>query len=305
MSHCPVLLSETMDILSPKDGDRVLDCTFGGGGHTKAILERANCYVCGIDRDPDARERSKDIKSFYKDSFDFIQGNFSDISNLLQYCDKFDAVMFDFGISSFQVDEAARGFSFNKDAPLDMRMSKEGLSAYDVVNSFSEDEIAEIIWTYGDESKSRRIAADIVNYRKNSKIITTMQLADIVRKSVGYSIFNKKNSNIDSATKTFQAIRIFVNDELRAISEALKQLPNILNDKARIATISFHSLEDKIVKNWYQNQEKSRGKAFEKVNGGVIKPTSEEIQKNPRSRSAILRGFLYNKITKEDQKERS
>lgn len=289
MSHIPVLLNETIDILSLKKGDRILDCTFGGGGHTRAILDFCDCYVCGLDRDPDAKARAEAVMEKYGNRFDFLSGKFSDISNLLEHCDKFDAVLFDFGISSFQVDEAERGFSFSKDALLDMRMSKDGISAYDVVNSFSETDLADIIWTYGDEPKSRKIASKIANARKIAPIKTTIQLAEIIRNAVGISSINKRHSKIDPATKSFQAIRIFVNDELKEINEALSQLPQILNEGARIATISFHSLEDRIVKNWA----KSRSSCISSLNKTVIKANRDEIRKNPRSRSAILRGFVY------------
>ena len=138
MEHIPVLLKETLDILKPQDGERVLDCTFGGGGHSRAILDSANCYVCAIDRDPDAERRALEVKQLYGKRFDFIHTNFSQISDLFREQQKFDAVLFDFGISSFQIDDAERGFSFSKDAILDMRMSKDGISAYDVINKFSE-----------------------------------------------------------------------------------------------------------------------------------------------------------------------
>ena len=291
MSHIPVLLKETLEILAPKSGERILDCTFGGGGHTKAILDSCDCYVCAIDRDPEACERASQIKNAYKDRFDFARGNFSQLNNLVAHCEKFNAVLFDFGISSFQVDDAERGFSFQKDAPLDMRMSKEGISACDVINSCSEENLADIIFTYGDERSSRKIASEIVRSRMQEPIKTTVQLANIVRRAISFSQKQKTHSKIDPATKTFQAIRIFVNDELREISEALKHLPEVLHDGARIALISFHYLEDKIVKNWA----KSRKNCMFPINRFVVKPTEEEIRQNPRARSAILRGFLYNK----------
>jgi 16S rRNA (cytosine1402-N4)-methyltransferase len=174
-----------------------------------------------------------------------------------------------------------------------MRMSSDGLSAYDIVNSFSEDDITDIIHSYGDESISsaKKIASEIISVRKLKPVKTTTELREIVKKALGYSAVYKKYSKVDAATKTFQAFRIFVNDELTEIDTALTQLPQILNDNARIATISFHALEDRIVKNWA----KSKKDYISPINKSVIKATKEEILKNPRSRSAVLRGFVYNK----------
>jgi 16S rRNA (cytosine1402-N4)-methyltransferase len=170
-------------------------------------------------------------------------------------------------------------------------MSRTGISAYDVINSFSESDIANILWVYGEEPKSRLIASMITEQRAKSPIETTTQLRNVVRKAFRFDSINKRHSKVDVATKTFQAIRIFVNDELNEINEALNQLPGVLNNNARVATISFHSLEDKIVKNWA----KSRKDCIFPINRSVIRPCDEEILKNPRSRSAILRGFVYTK----------
>ncbi|MDR2667242.1 MAG: 16S rRNA (cytosine(1402)-N(4))-methyltransferase RsmH [Holosporales bacterium] len=291
MEHVPVLSSEIVRILSPRDNSSLLDCTFGGGGHTKVLLETCRCYVCGLDRDPDAIQRAHEVKKKYNDRFDFVLERFSKIAEVFECGRRFDGVVFDFGISSFQIEDSSRGFSFIREAKIDMRMSKTGTSAYDVLNSFSEGDIADILWIYGEEPQSRRIASMIVKHRIKSRIETTTQLRDIVRKVYQFESINKKHSKIDVATKTFQAIRIFVNDELNEISEALNQLPEILNNNARIATISFHSLEDKIVKNWA----KSRKDCVLPINKSVIKPYNDEILRNPRSRSAILRGFVYTK----------
>lgn len=292
MAHIPVLLKETLDILKPQDGDRVLDCTFGGGGHSRAILDASNCYVCAIDRDPDAERRALEIKKLYGIRFDFIRAKFSKIASLFTEQQKFDAVLFDFGISSFQVDEADRGFSFSKDAILDMRMSQDGISAYDVVNTFSEQDLANIIWTYGNETHARQIACAITKARSIAPIRTTLQLANIVRKTAKSSTTIKKYSKIDAATKTFQAIRMFVNDELIEIKEALEKLPKLLNNGAKIVTIAFHALEDRVVKNWAKNTKYH----IVPMSKSVIKPKTEEILLNPRSRSAVLRGFWYNEL---------
>jgi 16S rRNA (cytosine1402-N4)-methyltransferase len=283
VTHIPVLLKETIDILGIKNGDKVIDATFGGGGHTAAILDNYDCYVLGVDRDQDAIKRAEKVKEKFGGKFDFKICNFSNLSDILS--GKFDAILFDFGVSSFQLDNAERGFSFSKDGRLDMRMTKEkGISAFYVVNTFSEEDIAEIIWKYGEEPKARKIASEIIQSRKTKKIETTLQLKQIISKV----FVNRTCLKIDVATKTFQAIRIYVNDELREIDLALKGLPNILNVGARVATISFHSLEDKIVKNWSKSVTYAQP-----INKSPIKPTRDEILKNPRSRSAILRGFLY------------
>jgi 16S rRNA (cytosine1402-N4)-methyltransferase len=277
--------------LQPKSGERIIDATFGGGGHTVAILESSNCYILGIDRDPDAMTRASKIKDKYDKNFDFITGEFSKLSELTSEFGKFDGILFDFGMSSFQIDDPDRGFSFTKKGKLDMRMSKHGISAFDVVNSFEEKDLADIIWKYGDESKSRKIAAEIIKSRKIAKIETTDELRCIVQNVFKSTAIKKKHSKIDVATKTFQSIRIFVNDELSEIDSALRQLPQILKNGARIATISFHALEDRIVKYWA----KSNANYISSVNKSIIKPSNEEINKNPRARSAILRGFVYNK----------
>lgn len=269
---------------------KILDCTFGGGGHTKALLDSRDCYVLGLDRDPQALFRSKEIKEKYKSRFDFRLLKFSELEILDK---KFDAVLFDLGVSSFQLDEAERGFSFSKNAKLDMRMASEGISAYDVINSFSEEDLANIIKNYGDEPKAKRIAAAIINQRKVSKIETTFQFANLIRNVLGFQYKQKKHSRIDSATKTFQAIRIFVNDELNEINQALNKLPNILNDNAKIAIISFHALEDRIIKNW----SKSQKDLFSPINKDIIKAGEDEILKNQRSRSAILRAFTYKRAS--------
>lgn len=299
--HIPVLLQETLDILKPKDGDRILDCTFGGGGHTRAILDASNCFVFAIDRDPEAEKSASAIKSLYGKRFDFIRAKFSTIADLFIEKEKFDAVLFDFGISSFQVDNAERGFSFLKEAKLDMRMSQDGVSAYDIINTFSEKNLADIIWTYGNEPRSRKIAHEIIKQRNIAPVTTTIQLANIVRNVAKSLAKIKKYSKIDAATKTFQAIRIFVNDELREINDALEKLPLILKNGSKIATISFHALEDKVVKNWAR----SKKNYIIPINRSVVKPTNEEIVSNPRSRSAILRGFWYNGFGEELETKRS
>ncbi|MDR1609534.1 MAG: 16S rRNA (cytosine(1402)-N(4))-methyltransferase RsmH [Holosporales bacterium] len=285
------MVREVISILAPRNGDRVLDCTFGGGGHARALLDSAECYVLGTDCDPDAINRAASLKEQYNGRFDFMQCRFSELRDRLSDHGKFDAAMFDFGISSFQVDDAARGFSFMRDGPLDMRMSKSGSSAFDVVNSFTEEDLAEMIRSYGDEPRARagKIASSIVSTRKAGGIRTTGELREAVHKAVGNTVIRKRYSHLDPATKTFQAIRIFVNDELREISKALESILHLLNGNTRIATIAFHALEDRVVKNWAASMKH----CLSAVNKGVVKPSADEVMKNPRARSAKLRGFMY------------
>ena len=247
MSHIPVLLNEVLQYLLPSNGDNIIDATFGYGGHTTAILEQcSNCNVLAIDRDPDVVSRANQIKQQYKDRFNFIHGKFSEVLNNLNK--KYNKILFDFGVSSMQLDNPDRGFSFSKLGNVDMRMSKEGKSAYDVINNLSQEELAEIIWKYGEESKSRSIAKAIVKYRNKKNIETTEELRNII-----VSVINNKHSHIDAATKTFQALRIYVNDELNEIYKALNSLNKVLVNNSIIVTISFHSLEDRIVKQWSKN----------------------------------------------------
>lgn len=290
--HIPVLLKESIELLQISDCDRVIDATFGGGGHTRAILEsNQNCTVIGVDRDSAAIDRAAIISKQYNNRFSFINSNFSKISTILKNDEKkFDAILFDFGVSSFQIDDPHRGFSFQHDGALDMRMSpsnKDGdsISALDVVSTYSEEELADIIYTYGDEANSRKIAANIVKKRKEFKIDTTFKLKQIIDEAFN----NKKQSKIENATKTFQAIRIYINDELCEIDAVLTSITEILNHGARIVTISFHSLEDRIVKLWQKNNKD----IIIPINKKVIKPSRDEIKNNVRSRSAVLRGFVY------------
>jgi 16S rRNA (cytosine1402-N4)-methyltransferase len=296
--HIPVLVTEVLSIINPKSEDRILDATFGGGGHSLALIEASECYVFGVDRDPDAVHRAAKIKCKYPNNFDFILGYFSELHSITNLVEKFNGVLFDFGMSSFQIDDPSRGFAFSKNGKLDMRMSKSGISACDVVNTFSEKDLAEIIWKYGDESRSRKIASEIVRIRKIKKIEYTIELRDIIRNVFPFTSMKKTYSKLDVATKTFQALRIFVNDELAEIDTALKQLPQILRNNARIAVISFHALEDKIVKHW----SKLNKNHIIPLNKSIIRPSKEEIKKNPRSRAAILRGFIYNKDGMLDEK---
>ncbi len=296
--HRSVLLNEVIEYLSIKDGGRYLDCTFGAGGYTRAILSKGDCYVTAIDQDPTVIKFANDLSSDYGDRFNFIQTNFSEVASRLQG-KIFDGVVLDLGISSMQVDQAARGFSFMQDGPLDMRMSVTGMSAAEFLETASEQEIADIIYKYGEEVQSRAIAKNIVYYRQTGRIDTTLKLAEIVRQSKHY-----RSEKIDPATKTFQAIRIYINDELGALERFLANAEGLLVPGGRIIVVSFHSLEDSIVKNFFKESSvkkiaKSKyskeinnfpeGKWLQIITKKPLVPSRAEVQDNPRSRSAKLR----------------
>jgi len=295
MKHTPVMLDEVIHYLSPKPEGRYVDCTFGAGGYSRKILSHA-ANVIAIDQDPDAKKVAKDFEKEFGDKFSFVQGNFADIRDLIT--GKVDGIVWDLGVSSMQLDEGNRGFSFAKNAELDMRMSQKGYSAMDFVNSASEQELADVIFYNGGEVKAKQIAKQIVAARKDSPITTTTQLADIVRKTV-----NRYHTKIDSATKTFQAIRIFINDELGALKKSLASAANLLKTGGKIVVVSFHSLEDKIIKDYLKaNSAKKVAKSkYAKVDNSSsdaiyqllthksVKPSDEEVRNNPRARSAKLR----------------
>ena len=297
-SHIPVMLNEMLANLAPQDGESYLDCTFGAGGYSKAILESCNCYVTALDRDPNVIKRAERIKQNYSTRFDFIETNFADSFAKLKE-KKFDGIVLDLGVSSMQLDIADRGFSFLHDSPLDMRMSGQGLSAEEFINTVEEKELADILYKYGDESFSRRIAKRIVEYRKTARINSTGKLAEIVRNSIGF-----RKGKIDPATKTFQAIRIYINDELRELERFLANVQNILNKDGRLVIVSFHSLEDRIVKHFFkENSEKPVARSKYSKDDTVIDPnkwlkiitnkaeapSDKEVELNVRARSAKLR----------------
>jgi 16S rRNA (cytosine1402-N4)-methyltransferase len=289
MLHTPVLCANVVSLLQPASGAKIVDSTFGGGGHTKALFDCCeDIHVFAIDRDPAASVRASAFSLQFGDRFRFFCGNFSKISEILAEFGKFDGILFDFGTSSFQLDDERRGFSFLRNGPIDMRMSQSGVSAYDIVNSLSEEDLVSIMKSYGNEKKADVIASFIIQKRKSRKIETTQELREIIHEAIGFSHIKKKFSKIDSATKTFQALRIFVNDELKEIDQALHSISKILKKGARVVTISFHELEDRIVKNWA----KAPHSIAKPINKKVIKPGLMEIKNNPRARSAVLRGFI-------------
>lgn len=292
--HIPVMLQEVLTALKPQKGEIYVDATFGNGGYTKAILENADCKVIALDRDPTVKIRVNEFKNMYGDRFEFRAGQFGDFADLVP--EKINGAVFDIGVSSMQLDEAERGFSFSKEGALDMRMSQNGISAKDIVNSYDEEALADLIYQYGEERKSRQIAKRIVEYRQNKKIETTTELAEII-----YSVIHKKFGEIDPATRTFQALRIAVNDELGELSRGLSGAANRLQKNGRLVVVDFHSLEDRIVKNFFKENGGKRIRVskyapelvqdehlFAEVSK-VIMPTAEECGKNPRARSAKLR----------------
>ncbi len=247
INHIPVMLSEVITYLSPKGGVYV-DCTFGQGGYSKTILNaHPDNKVIAIDQDPDVIYIANQLACQFSERFQFISDNFNNLDSIIK--EKVDGVVFDLGVSTEQILSSQRGFSFDNDGPLDMRMSKNGISAFDVVNDFSENELADIIYKYGDEHASKKIARYIVSARLISPIKTTKELSTIVNKAKADGKYHK----INLATKTFQAIRIFVNQELDSLEKALASVDKILKVNGRLVVVSFHSLEDRIVKNYLQH----------------------------------------------------
>ena len=298
--HFPVMLPEVLQAISPKDGEIYVDATFGNGGYSEAILNAANCKVIALDRDPNVLPRTQELKKQYGDRFEFRAGQFGDFSELVG--ESIDGAVFDIGVSSMQLDEADRGFSFAKDAPLDMRMSQSGTSAADLVNSLNETDLANLIYNFGEEKKSRQIARKIVECRKTKSISTTKELAEII-----YTVIHRTPNNIDPATRTFQALRIAVNQELDELKKGLTGASLRLSSGGRLVIVDFHSLEDRIVKNYFkensckkehvsrykENTTSDCDKLFSQVSK-VILPSCKELEINPRSRSAKLRFAIKN-----------
>ncbi|MBQ7413589.1 MAG: 16S rRNA (cytosine(1402)-N(4))-methyltransferase RsmH [Alphaproteobacteria bacterium] len=296
VSHIPVLLDEVLEYLNCRTGGTYIDGTFGAGGYTRAILDaNANNHVIGFDRDPDATVAGLTVEGQYPNRFSFIHDCFG---NMATYLDEpVDGIVLDLGVSSMQIDEPGRGFSFRLDGPLDMRMGQTGKSAKDYVNSLSEKELADIIFTYGEEKASRRIASAIVRTRGQHPIVTTAQLADII-----HSVMPKPKDGSDSAMRTFQALRIYVNDELGELERALDAAVHLLKPNGRLVVVSFHSLEDRLVKNFlihnstahvhqnrYAPEMKTEAGLFHIMTRKPVTPGDVELVKNPRSHSAKLR----------------
>ncbi len=299
-AHKPVLLEEAMSILAPKNNEIYVDATFGAGGYSKRILELSDSKICAIDRDQSISTFYDELDSAYPQKIQLLIDKFSNMKKLLERnnINYVDGVVFDIGVSSMQLADGERGFSFMHDGPLDMRMdqSLNYINAETFVNTMREKEIADTIYKYGGERHSRKIARAIVNVRQKKPIKSTLELAKIIRSVI-------PRGKIDAATRTFQAVRIWVNDELNELEKGLKVASEMLNVGGRLIVVSFHSLEDRIVKHYFNqlcgknsflptvNSDK-----FSLINKKVIIPSTEEIQANPRARSAKLRGVIKKKL---------
>ncbi|MBF0384589.1 MAG: 16S rRNA (cytosine(1402)-N(4))-methyltransferase RsmH [Candidatus Omnitrophica bacterium] len=290
-SHIPVMSKEAVELLNPKAGEVIIDGTLGLGGHAKEILKRIipSGTLIGIDADGKSLEAAKENLKMYTEQCFFINDNFRNLGKALDSLGikKVNAVLLDIGISSFQLDDESRGFSFKAQGPLDMRLDTKGpISAFDLVNSLSEAELSKIFKEYGEEIWHKRIAGNIVSARKNNPIKTTWELREIIIRSVPRS---KRGRKIDPATQSFQALRIAVNRELESLSLALDAAFDRLQPNGRLVVISFHSLEDRIVKNMFREMEKqSLAKVLTKK---PLRPGEVEIEVNHRSRSARLRAL--------------
>ena len=300
LGHTPVLLSEVINAINPQDGKIYFDATFGWGGYTKKLLDSCACNVIAIDQDPSVKDKANEFKNKYGDRFDFIESKFSQIPAVLKKLsiNKVDGFMFDIGVSSMQLDSSDRGFSFNKDGPLDMRMNSSGKTAAEFINLIKEEDLADIIYNYGDERKSRKIARYIVEHRSIKPIETTLQLAEIVSKANP----KKHNHKKHPATKTFQAIRIYLNDEFNELFDGLSGAEKSLNIDGKMCIVTFHSTEDKIVKNYFNKSSGTNTSSYKNLptikNDSLaslipykkaIKASDEEINLNIRARSAKLR----------------
>jgi 16S rRNA (cytosine1402-N4)-methyltransferase len=302
-SHIPVLRDEAVAMLQPRDDGVYLDGTFGGGGYARAILDAASCRLWAIDRDPAAIARGAALAASYPGRLHILQGRISEILNLMSEAgvNSLDGAVFDLGVSSYQIDDPARGFSFRQDGPLDMRMGSSAMTAAMLIETVSESDLADILYEFGEEKASRRIAAAIIDRRGQQKFETTADLAGVIR-----SVVRPDKSGIDPATRSFQALRIAVNEELADISLALEQAAALLAPGGRLVVVSFHSLEDRAVKRFFAA---ASGRApgasrhdpasfqhvaapqFRLLTGSPKTASADEVRRNPRARSAKLRAM--------------
>nr|WP_321980273.1 16S rRNA (cytosine(1402)-N(4))-methyltransferase RsmH [uncultured Cohaesibacter sp.] len=297
--HVPVLLKPVIDALAPEGGQWVLDGTFGFGGYSEAIL-KCGANVLGVDRDPEAAERAAVLQAQYGDKLKFVAGCFGELADIADEagCAPLDAVVLDIGVSSMQLDEAERGFSFMNDGPLDMRMSQSGPTAADVVNDYSEAELVRIFRELGEEKQARRIAGSIVARRGSVPFSRTLDLANVIERVVG----RKPQQKIHPATRVFQALRIFVNGELDELVDGLVAAERCLKPGGKLVVVTFHSLEDRIVKRFFQERSKTHAggsrhmpeqdlaaPSFDMLVKGGVGPDDEELERNPRARSAKMR----------------
>ena len=298
--HIPVLLSQVLAALEPRPSEAYLDGTFGAGGYSAAILLAADCRLIGLDRDPTAIVGALPLLQQFGSRLKIVEARFSDMAEVWRKHEPngADGIVLDIGVSSMQIDQPNRGFSFQADGPLDMRMAADGQSAAGILNTASESEIADILFTYGEERRSRAIARAIIAARP---ITRTLQLAALVEKVIGRKPGDPKHP----ATRTFQALRIAVNSELDELEKALKASELLLKPGGRLVVVTFHSLEDRIVKDFLRTRseraakgsrhlpaEVSAAPSFQIINQRPVSPADEEIAANPRARSARLRAAI-------------
>jgi len=296
--HIPVLGRVAIDFLNVRDGGVYIDGTFGAGGYTRMMLDAAACRVIGIDRDPGAIVPGARLAEAVGGRLRLVEDRFANLDAVARAagCDAVDGVVLDLGVSSMQLDSAERGFSFRLDGPLDMRMAADGPSAADVVNAASERDLADIIFLLGEERRSRAVARAVVKARLDVPITTTRALADIVA-----SVVRSRPGDIHPATRTFQALRMFVNDELGELATALVASERILKPGGRLVAVSFHSLEDRMVKSFFTDRSETRGGSrhapevtravptFRVLTKRPVMADDDEVARNPRARSAKLR----------------
>ena len=301
--HIPVLCSEVVEALEPSAGDVILDGTFGAGGYSRALLDAADCHVIGLDRDPDALTEAAHWTPLYEGRLSLVQSTFGRMDKAVADHPPVTGVVLDIGVSSMQLDRARRGFSFLRDGPLDMRMAQDGPSAADIVNSADESALADIFFQYGEERRSRALARAVVQARKSEVIETTGRLAAIVEQASPA----KRPGQGHPATRVFQALRIAVNDELGELARGLAAAERLLGEGGRLVVVTFHSLEDRVVKRFFQQRSKQGGAgvsryvpdapdalppSFEMLSRKAVTAGPEELEANPRARSAKLRaGF--------------
>jgi len=303
LSHFPVMLNEVINICSPSKGGKFIDCTFGGGGYSKELLKFSKTTVKGLDRDSKVKEIGKSLEKKFPDRFKFYQTTFSQLENVTK--NLADVIIFDLGLSSIQLNDLKRGFSFKSNENLDMSMGQNKISAQEAINELSELELKLIIKILGEEKEAARIAKNIVKFRNEKKIIKVQDLVNIIEKS------KKKNyaSKINPCTKTFQALRIFVNKEITELINGIINATKVLKPGGKILIVSFHSIEDKIVKYFFKNFSINKSKPsrylpvnendptalFDEYKNKVLKPSKKEVNQNNRSRSAKLRYAIRSK----------
>lgn len=301
--HLPVMLAEVLTALAPADGQAIIDGTFGGGGYTAAILKAAECHVLAIDRDLDAMTRAERMAAAAPRLVPLL-GCFGDMDAIAEQAGwtQVDGVVLDIGVSSFQIDQAERGFSFQKDGPLDMRMGGGGPSAADVVNRMAERDLADVIYRLGEEKQARRVARAIAERRKEAPFETTLDLAAVIETALG----GRRGARVHPATLSFQAIRMYVNDELGELARGLSAAERILKPGGRLVVVTFHSLEDRLVKQWLRERSgsvpggsrhmplaaKGPPPAFRMLENKAVQPSEKEVETNLRARSAKLRAAI-------------